>query len=185
MADTIFAEMLARDYGYLTVSEAHELFYLANRIKRSSPVFVNIGAGSGTSSMAMREGSPNARIYSVDISPGGPLGGLAGELHSFTKYGMPPPIQLLGDSGEIGDKWLSILNEKINLLFIDDGHLKHEITRDIGCWYDHVYVGGIIAFHDYGSNDWPDVKEVVDYLMEGSLELVHVDTLIAFRKWAK
>lgn len=179
----MYAEWVARNYGYMTVDEVQELFFIARNIIRKSPVFVNIGAGSGTSSIAMSEANLNARVYSVDISPGGPLGGLEGERHVFEKFGLNPPIQILGDSKDVGPRWREICDEKINLLFIDDGHSHEDITNDITCWYDHVYVGGIIVFHDYGSNDWPAVKEVVDRLMEGSMKLVHVDTLIAFRKW--
>ena len=50
----------------LEVPALHELARLAVDGKTDSPLFVNVGAGHGTSSLAMAEACPRAEIYSVD-----------------------------------------------------------------------------------------------------------------------
>jgi len=172
---------VAEAFGYMTLKEVTALKELASSFSNETdpPVFVNIGAGAGTSSLAMAEANPSADIYSVDNSPGGPYGGLEGERNAFHNAGFYPiPTQILGDSREVAKDW----HTEIDLIFIDDGHLEHEIRADITSWMFHVKHGGIIVFHDYGKKCWPDVKKVVDELMSNFDKVVYVDTMIAFRK---
>jgi predicted O-methyltransferase YrrM len=53
---------------------------------------------------------------------------------------------------------------QISMLVVDAGHRRDEIERDVQAWLPKVAPGGIVAFHDYGSPTWPDVKIVVDEL---------------------
>jgi hypothetical protein len=46
--------------------------------------------------------------------------------------------------------------------FIDAGHRKEEISRDLAVWPKAIMLGGIIAFDDYGEAKWPAVKPCVD-----------------------
>lgn len=184
---THYAEDLANAFGYLTQKEVKALKRYAGYLTSphhyvwniSFPTIVNVGAGAGTSSLALREGCPQANLHSVDKNPTGPLGGLEGERNAFEKYKLAPPIQHLGMSADIGKEWPSWT---IELLFIDGDHHRAGLEADIDAWLPHVAPMGYILFHDYGTNDWPDVKAVVDERMKDQLWLGKYNTIIAFRK---
>lgn len=179
---TAHSESLAESFGYMTVEEVKALKRIcANIVTSPYPTFVNVGAGAGTSSLAMAEANPSAKIVSVDVSPGGPLGGFEGETNAFASAGRPRPIQIQGKSHYVAENWPK--SQPIDLIFIDDGHLEDEIRGDITLWLPHVKDDGVIVFHDYGEERWPDVKKVVDELMLGKYQVITiVDKLIAFRK---
>lgn len=176
------AEELARAFGYLSVDEVGALKSLVRMIKARPIVIVNVGAGAGTSSLAMAEACDEIGaqriLYSIDNSPGGPLGGLEGENNAFRNANMFPPHQILDDSRIAGRYWVG---EQIDLLFIDDGHLEPEIQGDIDAWMPNLKDGGIVAFHDYGTAKWPDVEKVVNRnFTKGGL--LRTKSIIAFKK---
>jgi len=177
------AESLATSFGYMTVEEVRMLKYAVGLIEPGTTTkIVNVGAGAGTSSLAIREASLWALLYSIDISPGGPLGGFDGETNAFKQAFLHPthhPIQMLGDSGEIAANWQS---GPVDMVFIDDGHHYDDISRDIKSWWPILKTGGIIAFHDYGAAVWPDVAMAVDELVINASVLCQVHTFKAFRK---
>lgn len=176
---------VANAFGYLTTGELHALQALVKQIPANS-VVVNVGAGSGTSGLALAESRDDILLYTIDNSPSGPLGGMENERNAFdaSPFANIPerwPNQVLGDSREIAKRWYSICPSLIDFIFIDDGHLEPEITGDILGWQPHMTANGIMVFHDYGSHHWPDVKKVVDKLMKPYDVISKVDTLIAFR----
>jgi predicted O-methyltransferase YrrM len=171
---------LAHAFGYLREPEVMALQLMARTLK-DGDVYVNIGAGTGTSSLAVREARPGLNMFTVDISEGGPLGGLQNEVNAFAHTGLVLPNQILGDSFEVGMRW----SKKIDLLFIDAGHLESEISGDIEAWFPHLRIGGIVIYHDYCLADegfWPAVKTVVDIKMKSQEKLFVVDTVAVFRK---
>lgn len=170
---------LAKAFGYLTQGEVAAIKLLASGFSEAYPEFVNIGAGSGTSSLCMAEANPTARIITIDISEGGPMGGLENERNAFKNANRPHPIQICNTSHEAARVWPS--TQKIDFLFIDDGHKEPEIRGDIVGWLPHMKSGGVVAFHDYGSERWPDVKRVVDELMSNFDKFLHIDNVVAFR----
>lgn len=181
------AAEIAGNFGYMTVAEVRGLQALALSIKKKRPVIVNIGAGSGTSGLALAEANNAATRYTIDIEAGDtPYGSLMGEMNAFRETKLTPPFQIHGDSRSIGRIWSKrvygavVLESPIDMIFIDDGHLRDDVEGDIVCWIEHVDRGGIVAFHDYGRNEWPDVREVVDQYFHDPI--LHIDTLIAFKK---
>jgi predicted O-methyltransferase YrrM len=167
--------------GYLTREEVDFLKELAANLKAKNPVIVNIGAGAGTSGMAFAEARPDADLYTIDIRPSGPLGGLEGERNSFDLAGLAHPFQILGDSKEVADTW----QLKIDMLFIDGDHTKEGIRGDILGWLPFVKRYGIIAFHDYNQTKWSEVKPAVDDLMGEYYEAGEVNRIKAFKKLKK
>lgn len=75
----------------------------------------------------------------------------------------------------------------IELLFIDGDHLEAGVTLDLR-WIERVNVGGVVAFHDYGNGDWPDVTRVVDRYRQEHPDILQLHELkghlIVFRKVA-
>lgn len=174
------SKTVAKAFGYLTDGEVNLLKQMIKKVSEDkNPVVVNIGAGAGTSALAMREANPAIDLYSVDKSEGGPFGGFEGERNAFIEAGLPIPKQRLGDSKQLGLEWTG---PTIDLLFIDGDHSAMGVAGDFAAWYGKVSPDGVIIFHDYGSDNWPDVKLFVDNVVKRGIgiELGNVDTMIAF-----
>jgi len=145
--------------GYLKHDEI-DLLKTAADLLPPYPTIVNIGAGAGTSSLAVSETRPDANIYTVDIHERGPLGSLEGERNAFRAAERKHPTQILGDSAVVCKSWAA--TRKIDMLIIDGDHTERGVAADIDGWLPFVKPGGYLVFHDYGSNNWPAVKQVVD-----------------------
>ena len=175
---------LANAFGFLFPGEVFLIQAIAQSLKDNA-VMVCLGTGVGTGSLAMAEMKPDAKLYSIDISEGGPYGGLENERNAFYAANIHPyPLQTLGDSTKVHSRWDVISkNAKIDFLFIDADHSEEALTKDIDGWALFVRKGGYIAFHDYESVNWHSVTSVVDEKMKDGWRLVHaVDTLIVFQK---
>jgi predicted O-methyltransferase YrrM len=53
-------------------------------------------------------------------------------------------------------------DESLDFVFIDAGHLYHEVTADMNAWYPKVKSGGVFAGHDYWPGSWDTVKNAVN-----------------------
>ena len=176
---------LCNAFGFLFPGE----LFLLQAIVESlpiSPTVLSIGAGVGTGSLGMVEMRPNIHAITVDISTGGPFGGMENEINAFREANkvltvkLPLPRQILGDSHEV---WKNF-NEPLDLLFIDGDHSSAGLTQDLN-WLKFVKPGGYVAFHDYGSVAWAELSEVVDDAMSGNPDwqfVLWVDTLIVYRR---
>jgi predicted O-methyltransferase YrrM len=173
---------LAQAFGYLTQGEVKVLCEVSHNLPHD-PVVVNIGAGAGTSSLVMAESRPDARIFTVDISPGGWMGGMENEKNAFRDAGIENrlPTQILSDSQEAGQSWTG---EKIDMLIIDADHSYSGCKGDYEAWQKHLRSGGVILFHDYDRKEWPDVRVAVDEAMvePAWVFVAQGDTYKAFRK---
>lgn len=162
--------------GYMTKKEFFALASLASD-QPDDATLVNIGAGAGTSGIALALGNFSAQRWTVDIHQDGPLGSLQGETNAFRGLGMDHliPNQLLGDSVKVASRWQA----PIDLIFIDAGHQEEQIQSDMDAWLPHVR--GVAVYHDYEYQGvWADVKVVVDRYYGNKKPLIRVDTLIAF-----
>lgn len=144
--------------------------------------FVNIGAGHGTSALAVLEARPDLHIVTVDVRENHPTGSLMGEkntLHDWVEMGVfAYPTQILSDSIEAGRNWTG---GEVDAVFIDGDHTEPGCRGDWEAWMPHIKQGGIVIFHDYKCIYGPGVEAVV-IDVEKEHELIGVvDTLIAFR----
>jgi len=55
-----------------------------------------------------------------------------------------------------------VCDNSIDLAFIDGDHTKKGVALDIRNYHPKLRKGGYFLFDDYGSIQWPDVKEAVD-----------------------
>ncbi len=170
---------LSGAFGFLRLDEVEALMDVAKLIPEDGTM-INIGAGAGTSSLAVAESRPDVNIITVDISEGGPFGGFENELNAFKNAKMEKllPEQLLGDSKKIGHEWD---RDKVDFVFVDGDHSEDGVRGDIEAWVQHIKDGGIIIFHDYSPKTWPKVMKVVDEMMNGYESILEIDTLKAFR----
>ncbi|GAI10439.1 unnamed protein product, partial [marine sediment metagenome] len=86
--------------------------------------------------------------------------------------------QIHGDSKEVGKLWIG---GEVDLVFIDGDHSEEGCAGDIDAWLPHVKDGGIIALHDYESDNWPWVQRVVNGRLGHLEQILWVDSVIAFR----
>lgn len=71
-------------------------------------------------------------------------------------------ISLKGNYNDI----LPTLKGKFGLIYIDGGHeIKDTIFATDWAW-KHLTIGGLLIFHDYKNNKWPDVRLCVDILKQ-------------------
>lgn len=174
---------LANAFGFLYPAEVFMIQAIAQSLPEEAAM-VCIGVGTGTGSLAMAEIHPKANLFSVDISEGGPFGGLENERIAFSRAGLDLPHQILGNSQEVWRYWAEVgKSEPIDLLFIDGDHAATALQGDIDGWVQFVKPGGYVLFHDYESTIWGDVTRVVDENMKKGWRFVHkVDTLIVFQR---
>ena len=175
-----YAVNLSNRWGMLYEHEALALSALAAGLPENALV-VNFGAGFGTSALAMLEVRPDLfdTFFTIDISEGGPHGGLQNERNVFDEFGFDRyPHQILMDSALAGQTWDKGL---CDLVFVDGDHSASGLTDDILAWRPMVKDGGIMVFHDYERDVWPDVQRVVDKMMKDCSLVLHVDTLYAVR----
>lgn len=128
-------------------------------------VLVNLGAGTGTSGLAIAEAATfPCRRYTIDISKGGPYGGMQNEINAFSNSGRILPKQILGDALLIGERFGEYERHQIHFLFVDDDHDEDHLRNEIEIWTPRMAAGGFILFHDYDSVFWPGVKRNIDRL---------------------
>lgn len=53
-------------------------------------------------------------------------------------------------------------NGQFEFIFLDAMHTYEDVKRDIEQWWPRLKSGGIMAFHDYGHDHFPGVKQAVD-----------------------
>jgi len=177
------ASDLSHAFGFLKQAEVSLLTRLAESLPIGA-VFINVGAGVGTSALTIAEARPDVKIYTVDISEGGPEGGLENERNAFSHAGLSEslPTQVLGDSQAVGRDWQF---ESADLLMIDADHAYASCRGDLEVWTPHLKAGGVLLIHDYEPKIWPDVfKATGDFIRSQpeSWEFIEVQhTLIAYR----
>lgn len=67
-----------------------------------------------------------------------------------------------GKSSEVADKVI----ENIDFLFIDGDHSRVGVIDDFNNYRNKVNKGGLIVFDNYSDDNWPEVKDAVDFLVD-------------------
>ena len=139
-----------------------------------SPVVVNIGAGFGTSALTIVEARADAFVFSIDVCerPDEEM-----HLRQAGLWEQHRVVRILGRSQDAGAYWPGT----VAMVFVDGDHSLNGVKGDALAWLPFIRPGGIIAFHDYGRESLPSVKQGVDDIMAGQDVILHHDTLIAFR----
>jgi hypothetical protein len=164
----------------VTNSERDYILKLSGDVTKNveSPVMVNIGIMWGCTLWCLRDGSPDAHLYGVDIVP---------DKWPITDVDDLKVHILKGDS-----RTLPFYND-IHLLLIDGDHHYETVSADIANWIPRVVPGGVAIFHDYAPSrmnmmQFPElegVRRAVDEWFEQSTgweKLAVVDSIVAFRK---
>ena len=73
--------------------------------------------------------------------------------------------------------------DKVAVLVIDSTHDASVLKEEIEVWFPKLVCGGIIVFHDYGNDKFPDIKKLVDQNFVAWVPRVgSAGKMIAFRK---
>ena len=204
-ADTAYE--VANWLAYLTLAEVDALKAIIHSLP-NNPKVVNIGAGGGTSGLAIMETRDDVHLTTIDKTlESHPYGCLAAETTVLTDAGILPNAldryhQIHGDSKSVGEHWLKD-DQKVDFVFVDGDHSFSGARGDITLWLQNLKEDGIIAVHDYKKTElyirkykpeyldfdthatikpWFHVDAAVDELLVPHYEqILHIDTLIAFR----
>lgn len=197
------SEQVQRDFHYLYPAEVPTLKWLVQSLP-PHPLVVNIGAGAGTSGLAILESRPDAWLVTVDIQDeSSPFGCLVAERDVVNRAGLGDIFgfrwfQIHADSKEVGRNyrhWFANLTKMPAMVFVDGDHSYEGCKGDIEAWMPHLAPGGIIAVHDFEKErlapnpdgphplPWPGVSQAVHELLIPNFEMIiHVASLVAFRK---
>jgi predicted O-methyltransferase YrrM len=186
------SETLRDAFKYLYPDELPELKRLANLLP-DNPHIVNLGSGSGTSSLAFLESRPDVVVTSIDKQLGdSPFGCLSAEYKVVILAGHDRRFaQVHSDSKVAGGEWDT---GPVDMVFVDGDHSYEGCSGDIKAWLPNIKDGGILSIHDYQKEmldetpngphpkPWPGVDDAVYDLLIGKYEIVSiVDSLISFR----
>lgn len=168
--------------GWFTREEGKLIYQMATDAVMRSEYgnVVEVGSYCGRSTTALGFAVKNAqrgKVYAIDPCEGN-LSGVSSAWsgtsqlsifrHNLTVLSLDGAVTLIQKkSTEV--PWAS----PIAFLFIDGLHDAQNVSADLAHFFPHVEKGGLVAFHDYGNPDYPDVKRIVDGLInEGKLTQV-------------
>lgn len=170
------ARQLAAQYGMMDAAEVDLLQRCARALPAHS-VIVNIGAGAGTSAVAVLEVAPTAFIFSIDPKP------VAEEAQRIAETGMDARrvVRILGKSQAVGAFWPFAVDG----VFVDGNHTDEAVRGDIAAWKKHIKPSGFMWFHDYHHYNLPSLSPIVDAAMADWERIGEARFLVAFRRGAK
>lgn len=170
---------LGLSQGYLYPWEVLAIQVFAHALPQNA-VVINIGAGAGTSGLAMAEARLDLikNIYTIDVAEDNRILGLVAERNSFSKYHVPLVNQIHDDSYNVGMCWDK---GPVDMVFVDGDHSVYAVERDIQAWLPHIKDGGFMLFHDYNHAMYSGLKPAVDRLMVDHEQLMVVDLLAVYR----
>lgn len=136
-----------------TWTEPLTLCWLAEQASRAKYA-VESGTYMGASAFVMLAASPELHLWCVDK-----FDLLVFGTQKITRLFLAPAIRdgrcelIVGDS-ERAASMLPHMRDKLDFVFIDDGHAREDVIRDITCFYPLVRSEGILCGHDWeGNND--------------------------------
>lgn len=98
-----------------------------------------------------------------DEKPGIIKSTLGRTMHELNKRGLSEYVTLLKlDHADLPET----LYGKFGMIFVDGGHSLERAICDGNYAWQHLVPGGILAYHDYGHPNLPDVKLAVDALTD-------------------
>jgi predicted O-methyltransferase YrrM len=147
-------------------------------------IVVIIGAGAGTSSLAVLETRPDVVIFSIDTVFPTEHRYTPGEKENLKRAGFwndGHVIQVRGRSQLIGKVWPI----PYDMIFIDGDHRYEFVKEDIELWIPKAKPDAVIMFHDYAIHKIKPksgVKRAVDEMLLDEWEKVDYDRFLLAMK---
>ncbi len=141
--------------------QAAVLYLLAEQF--NSETIVELGTKYGYSAGIIARACPDSKIFTVDTS----LSNLEKAEKSLAEFSNIKYVNMHSwDFGELAN------DGKIAMVFVDADHEKAGI--DMTVWWTKLREGGLIFFHDYDIEKYPDVYAAVH--VYGEPDIIVVDT---------
>lgn len=147
---------VGKQHGMLSDDEIKLLKKCCSML-REDPLIVNIGAGYGTSTLAMIEERPKSFIFSVDVRP-------RPEEYQYIKeagFDGGQVLRILSTSVRAGRRW----RFDLDMCFVDGDHNPPVVEQEIELWKPHVVPGGFMLFHDYNHPNVPKLTPLIESAM--------------------
>jgi hypothetical protein len=183
------AKELGETFGFLQPVEIELLDQLIKGLPKD-PLVINLGAGVGTSAMAILEARDDVYVVTVDKECGElPLGGLLNEENIIrgAKW-LHRRSSICSESTAAGKNWYRFKEEpwwrrKVDMVVHDAAHDYGLVLTEIEAWLPRVRAKGVIAVHDYDSPNWGGVVNAVDETLRAKFKYIDQQgMMIAFRK---
>ncbi len=84
------------------------------------------------------------------------------DVYRQTTRGFDNIVTIMRDSREVRFP----ADQKFIFGFVDGCHQKSSVESDFRIIWPHLVPGGVLGFHDYKFDDWPEVTQAVDELLE-------------------
>lgn len=161
-------KIVSKVEGWITDKEGELLYHLAKNCKGNGKI-VEIGSWKGKSSILLAHGSKsgnNVSIYAIDPHTGSPehkeTHGEVWTFEEFKKNIKNAKVEdIINPIVKTSEEAAKNFNEPIEFIFIDGNHDYEQVKSDFKLWFPKVIDGGIIAFHDTNTNEFPGPKKLV------------------------
>lgn len=163
MSDTP-AHRLAASRRFLTQEDVDDLIDIAVGLPLNANV-VDLGAGTGTTAIAMLQTRPDIHVWTYDISAE------AVDWARLNIVGFLDTIALEHWTGHVSDasRAARFFQSPVHALLHDASHEEEDVFENVYEWYEKLVTGAMIWVHDYlpmpgAEETYPGVKTAVDRL---------------------
>jgi predicted O-methyltransferase YrrM len=130
--------------------ELAELLALA----RGRHVVVELGTGTGWSTIALALDDPRRRVVSYDPT-------VRSERLAYLKLAGTDARRRIELRAEPDTRGPHVGDSSPQLLFIDSEHKREPVLAAFAAWRDALAPGAVVVFHDYAHPCYPGVREAV------------------------
>jgi predicted O-methyltransferase YrrM len=156
------ARQVPDEFTLVAMTRADDLARLLVRARGSRRI-VEIGTGSGTTSIALALDDRERLVWSYDVKPP------RAERELFLRLVPNAVRERITFFQEAGTE-PSSPPASVDLLFIDGSHQREDTAATFHVWEPQLVPRATVAFHDYGRN-WPGVAQAIEDLgLDGEVD---------------
>lgn len=156
------ARQVPDEFTLVAMTRADDLARLLVRARGSCRI-VEIGTGSGTTSIALALDDRERLVWSYDVKPP------RAERELFLRLAPAAVRRRITFLHEPGAE-PSSAPASVDFVYIDGSHQREDTAATFRVWEPQLVPRATVAFHDYGRN-WPGVAQAIDDLgLDGEVD---------------
>jgi len=156
------ARQLPDEFTLVAMTRADDLARLLE-LARGSRRVVEVGTGSGTTSIALALADPDRLVWSYDVKPP------RAERELYLRLAPTAAARRITFLHEPGAA-PSSPPSSVDFVFIDGSHQREDTVATFRIWQQQLTPQSTVAFHDYGRN-WPGVAQAIEDLgLDGEVD---------------